>query len=59
MVHVTDAGVFAASHVPALSFTTGIHDDYHKVSDDTIYINYDGMVQIEHLLESFLKTITQ
>lgn len=58
MVHVTDAGVFAASHIPSLSFTTGIHDDYHKVSDDTVYINYEGMVQIEHLLESFLKTIT-
>ncbi len=57
MVHITDAGVFAAAQIPALSFTTGTHDDYHKVSDDAKYINYEGMVQIANLLESFLKTI--
>ena len=58
MVNITDAGVFAAAHIPALSFTTGTHDDYHKVSDDAQYINYEGMVQIANLLESFLKTIS-
>ncbi len=57
MVQITDAGGFAAAQIPALSFTTGTHDDYHKVSDDAQYINYAGMVQIGNLLESFLKTI--
>lgn len=57
MVQITDAGVFAAAQIPALSFTTGTHDDYHKVSDDARYINYEGMIQIGNLLESFLRTI--
>ncbi len=50
----TDAGTFASSGVYALSFTTGIHEDYHKISDEARYINLDGIEVIQHLLEQFL-----
>jgi Zn-dependent M28 family amino/carboxypeptidase len=55
---MTDAKVFVETGIPSLSFTTGLHDDYHKISDDEIYINYDGIRIIQQLIESFLKFIT-
>ncbi|MCP9748234.1 M28 family peptidase [Lacihabitans sp. CS3-21] len=55
---MTDAKVFVETGIPSLSFTTGLHDDFHKISDDEIYINYDGIRIIQQLIESFLKFIT-
>jgi Zn-dependent M28 family amino/carboxypeptidase len=57
MIYQTDAGNFAKAGIAALSFTTGIHDDYHKVSDDAKYIDYTGIESIQYVLEGFLKTI--
>ncbi|MBU0486405.1 MAG: DUF4910 domain-containing protein, partial [Bacteroidetes bacterium] len=50
----TDASVFAKQNIPTLSFTTGMHDDYHKVSDDPEKINYDGMCEISNYIISLL-----
>ncbi|HLO42676.1 MAG TPA: M28 family peptidase [Leadbetterella sp.] len=52
-VLLTDAGVFAENNIPALSFTTGIHNDYHKLSDDEEFINYDGILMVQKLVEQF------
>lgn len=57
-IFMTDAKAFVETGIPSLSFTTGLHDDYHKISDDEIYINYNGIQIIQHLIESFLKVVT-
>lgn len=36
--------------VPSLTFSTGRHLDYHKVSDDLEYINFEGMAIIHSAL---------
>jgi Zn-dependent M28 family amino/carboxypeptidase len=52
-----DHSAFEAYHIPVLYFTTGMHDDYHKTSDDAKYINYKSMSYIEefifYILNSF------
>ncbi len=37
--------------MPAIFFFTGLHDDYHRPSDDPDKINYDGMASIADLAE--------
>ncbi len=54
MILQTDAKSFAEKNIRCLSFTTGIHSDYHKISDYEVLINYDGMQYIE---EYFLRLI--
>lgn len=55
MIKFTDAGTFKLSGIKAISFTTGTHDDYHKVSDDAETLNYEGLVEITNYIEAFLK----
>ncbi|MDH4474663.1 MAG: M28 family peptidase [Fluviicola sp.] len=45
-----DTKVFYNKHIPCVSFTTGMHNDYHATSDDPQYINYKGMVAIYNYL---------
>lgn len=54
-VFQTDAGAFARDSIPSISFTTGTHDDYHKVTDDSDTLNYEGMLLILEYLQFFLK----
>lgn len=49
-----DTKPFAEKGIPCLSFTTGIHDDYHKVSDTPDKINYSGLYQIQKKIEQLL-----
>jgi hypothetical protein len=57
MIYQTDGGAFASAGISALSFTTGVHEDYHKVSDDANTLNYEGMVEIQDLMEDFIKQL--
>lgn len=41
-----DCSHFHLKGIPSATFTTGIHNDYHKTSDDEQYINYDGIMKI-------------
>lgn len=43
---VNDFTVLCEHCVPAVSFTTGLHDDYHRMSDTADKINYGGIYQI-------------
>lgn len=52
-----DTKSYTQKNIPCLSFTTGLHDDYHKVSDTEKEINYDGIYAIQNKLEQFLNTI--
>jgi hypothetical protein len=49
----TESGVGPSDHtsfylqdLPVLHFFTGQHEDYHKPSDDSDKINYDGLVKV-------------
>jgi hypothetical protein len=52
----TDCRIFATQKIKCLSFTTGLHDDYHKPDDDPEHINYEGIYTIQRMMEAlFLK----
>jgi len=53
----TDATSFYLHRVPVLSFFTGIHEDYHKPSDDVEKINFAGMEAIFQYVVSLLKSM--
>lgn len=49
-----DCSHFHLMGIPSATFTTGIHNDYHKTTDDEEYINYDGMVKILISIENWI-----
>lgn len=50
----SDLKPFAVKNLPTLGFSTGIHDDYHKKSDDEGKINYPGMELILNSIKGLL-----
>ncbi|HUF49735.1 MAG TPA: M20/M25/M40 family metallo-hydrolase [Longimicrobiales bacterium] len=44
---------FAAQEIPAIFFTTGLHDDYHQPSDEAHTIDNDKVTRIARLLFRF------
>lgn len=50
----SDATAFTKNNISSITFSTGIHDDYHKVSDTAEKINYDGVNTIKEYLFEFL-----
>lgn len=48
---------FHQIEVPAVFFFSGLHSDYHKPSDDTDKITFDGMVTLGLILEHFLQQL--
>jgi hypothetical protein len=47
---------YARYGIPIVFFTTGGHLDYHQVTDEPQYINYDRMAQVAKLVyESAMK----
>jgi aminopeptidase YwaD len=50
----SDLRPFAEKKIPVLNCTTGIHSDYHKMSDTENKINYQGMEMIFELTQSML-----
>jgi hypothetical protein len=42
---------YARYGIPITFFTTGLHADYHQVSDEPEYIDYAHMAQIDKLIE--------
>lgn len=45
--------------IPSVSFSTGIHSDYHKVTDDIEYIDLDGMLKIEEVIYDWITSRTK
>jgi Zn-dependent M28 family amino/carboxypeptidase len=41
---------YAEKGVPIVFFTTGLHDDYHKVSDEADKIEYDKLARVSTLM---------
>lgn len=46
----SDHTSFYLQNIPALHFFTGQHEDYHKPSDDSNKLNYEGMKMIENYI---------
>jgi Zn-dependent M28 family amino/carboxypeptidase len=41
---------FASKEIPAIFFTTGLHDDYHRPSDEADTIDNDKLTRVARLL---------
>jgi len=46
----SDHHSFASRDIPTLMFHTGLHDDYHRPSDDAHKVNSVGMEQVSRML---------
>lgn len=51
----SDHTSFYRKNIPVLFFFTGLHQDYHKPSDDFNKINYSGEVKIIHFIQQIIK----
>jgi len=54
----SDQTPFYAAGVPVLHFFTGVHDDYHKPSDDTELINAAGGARVANLVAGLAAKLT-
>ncbi|SDE39057.1 M20/M25/M40 family metallo-hydrolase [Ulvibacter litoralis] len=50
----SDHTSFYLSDIPVLHFFTGQHSDYHKPSDDSEKLNYEGMQAISNYIEAII-----
>lgn len=56
-INILDSKWFAEKNIPGITFTTGMHSDYHKISDDVQYINFAGMLKVEKFIISYLNRL--
>jgi len=54
----SDHASFVTKEIPVLMFFTGLHEDYHKPSDDFDKINFPGMVWASNYIYSVIETIS-
>jgi len=47
----SDHYAYARYGIPIVFFTTGVHSDYHQVTDEPEYIDYDHMARIGSFIE--------
>src|SRR5262249_19250187 len=48
---------FYEEDVPSLFLFTGLHDDYHRATDDSVRLNADGAADVGRLAEGLLRAI--
>ena len=53
----SDQTSFYLKDIPALHFFSGTHEDYHRPSDDTEKINWDGMVAIAAYIATLVENL--
>lgn len=53
----SDHTSFYYRDLPVLFYFTGQHGDYHKVSDDSDKINYDGMVKVYNNIYALIRAL--
>lgn len=58
-IRLSDLKPFAQKGIPVLNVTTGVHDDYHRISDTENKINYSGMKSIFIALQSLIKNLAK
>jgi hypothetical protein len=54
----SDQYPFYAAGVPVLHFFTGVHEDYHKPTDDADKINAEGGVRVASLVADLAETLS-
>jgi Tol biopolymer transport system component len=54
----SDQYPFYAAGVPVLHFFTGVHEDYHKVSDDADKVNAEGGVRVASLVADLTEELS-
>lgn len=52
-----DTKSFYNAGIPCINFSTGMHNDYHTITDDPQYINLLGMLAIYHYLQELIPLI--
>ena len=55
----SDHTSFYLADVPVLHFFTGQHKDYHKPTDDTEFINFEGIVKVADYIEDVVLALNQ
>ncbi|MEZ5427274.1 MAG: M20/M25/M40 family metallo-hydrolase [Pyrinomonadaceae bacterium] len=55
----SDHSSFYGKQIPVLFFFTGTHTDYHKPSDTSDKINYDGLEKITDFVAGIVRSIDQ
>lgn len=53
----SDHTSFYLTDIPVLQFFTGQHEDYHKPSDDSDKLNYEGMTMISEYIFEIIKDL--
>jgi len=56
-VGASDHTSFYLKNIPVLQFFTGVHSDYHKISDDTEKINAEGEAKILTLIADIIEKL--
>lgn len=54
-LELLDTKHFLDRKIPCATFSTGMHADYHKITDDAAYIHYEGLYHILRYLENWLE----
>ncbi len=57
-INLLDSKWLAQKGIPSITMSTGKHLDYHKITDDIEYINFEGLSLIENFLIEWLKTLS-
>ncbi len=55
----SDHDPFYQAKIPVLFFTTGLHDDYHTLTDHAATLNYDGIVNILRFIRDMVSNAGQ
>src|SRR5690606_36795229 len=53
----SDHTSFYLADIPVMHFFTGQHEDYHKPSDDTEKLNFEGMKMVSNYIFSIIKDL--
>lgn len=63
-IKTTDSGIGPSDHtsfylkdIPVLHFFTGQHTDYHKPSDDSELVNYDGLFSVSRYIATLVNIL--
>lgn len=53
----SDHYAFAAAGIPVLFFHTGLHERYHRATDDAPALNYEGMAKVGNLVAKYIRAV--
>jgi Zn-dependent M28 family amino/carboxypeptidase len=54
LIEYSDLKFFQNSNISLMNITTGIHEDYHRITDDSEKINFKGMKMIFNVFKKYI-----